>query len=254
MSLCQWFIDRITTAAKKLLSRAHPAPRDWPNLAPPEPIPADAADHAQQFALTWYDRLEAFARRRLRELGIPDHQIGAFDHDFDLRLAAFHPKERTGGGVSPGGRINLNRRRQAHPASNVGKGTMMVHNLTIGHLDPAAIVNERRIAVLHPLELDVVDRLLNELGGIDDTGARTLEKGKVEFRDGYLVCPWRIGGWHNRTAEEFALRLQQETGCVLADREHSRIIEPEQLQGLDGAATAAGRNPGEANHSPHAST
>ena len=61
-----------------------------------------------QFALTWYQRLETFAQKRLRELGIPDHRIGAFDHDFDLRLAAFHPKERTGGGVSPGGRINLN--------------------------------------------------------------------------------------------------------------------------------------------------
>ena len=67
---------------------------------------------------------------------------------------------------------------------------------------------------------------------MDKDGSPTLERGKVEFRDGYLVCPWRIGGWHNRTAEEFALRLQQETGCVLADREHSRIIEPEQLQGL----------------------
>ena len=118
---------------------------------------------------------------------------------------------------------------------------MMLHNLTIGHLDPAAIVSERRIAVLRPLEIDVVHRLLKELGGIDKDGSPTLERVKVEFRDGYLVCPWRIGGWHNRTAEEFALRLQQETGCVLADREHSRIIEPEQLQGLNGAAVAGQR-------------
>ena len=79
---------------------------------------------------------------------------------------------------------------------------MMLHNLTIGHLDPAAIVSEHRIAVLRPLEIDVVDRLLKELGGIDKDGSPTLERGKVEFRDGYLVCPWRIGGWHNRTAEE----------------------------------------------------
>ena len=86
----------------------HPTPRHWPNLAPPEPIPANAADHAEQFALTWYDHLESLIKKRLRELGIPDSQIGAFDHDFDLRLAAFHPKERTGGGISPGARINLN--------------------------------------------------------------------------------------------------------------------------------------------------
>jgi len=130
---------------------------------------------------------------------------------------------------------------------------MMLHNLTIGHLDPAAIVNERRIAVLRPLELTVVNRLLEELGGIDKQGTRTLETGKVEFRDGYLVCPWRIGGWHNRTAEEFALRLRQQTECVLADREHSRIIEPEQLQGLNGAAMSDERDAAEVNHSPRAS-
>jgi len=100
--------DRIKAAVKRLTSRGHPAPRHWPNLAPREPIPPNAADHAEQFALTWYDRLESLTRKRLRELGIPDHQIGAFDDDFDLRLAAFHPKERTGGGISPGARINLN--------------------------------------------------------------------------------------------------------------------------------------------------
>jgi len=108
MGVLKRFLDRITIAVRKLMNRAQPTRRHRPNLAPPEPIPPDAADHAEQFALTWYDRLEAFTQKRLRELGIPGHQIGAFDHDFDLRLAAFHPKERTGGGVSPGGRINHN--------------------------------------------------------------------------------------------------------------------------------------------------
>ena len=82
--------------------------RPHPNLQPAQPVPPDGADHAEQFALNWYDRLESFSRRRLRELGIPDDQIGAHDDDFDLRLAAFYPKERTGGGISPGARINLN--------------------------------------------------------------------------------------------------------------------------------------------------
>ena len=116
---------------------------------------------------------------------------------------------------------------------------MMLHNLTIGHLDPGAVISNRRIEVLRPLEFDVVGRLLKEVGAIEVDGVATLERGTVEFRDGYLVCPWRIGGWCNRTAEEFALRLQQETGCVLADREHSRIIEPEQLLGLNAAAMTA---------------
>ena len=62
----------------------------------------------------------------------------------------------------------------------------MLHNLTIGHFDPAAIVNERRIAVHRPLEMDAVDRLLKELGGIDSDGRWTLERGTVEFREGYI--------------------------------------------------------------------
>jgi hypothetical protein len=44
----------------------------------------------------------------MRELGIPEHRIGAYDIDYDFRHAAFHPKERTGGSNSPGARINLN--------------------------------------------------------------------------------------------------------------------------------------------------
>jgi len=60
----------------------------------------------------------------------------------------------------------------------------------------------------------------------------------VEIRDGTVACRWWVGGHCNRIAEEFALRLQKETGCVLADREHCRTIEPEQLQGVNGRAIA----------------
>jgi hypothetical protein len=116
---------------------------------------------------------------------------------------------------------------------------MMLHNLTIGHLDPALIVSDRRVAVLRPLEMDAVHRLLEQLGVSHSNGRTMLETGRFEFHDGYLVCPWRVGGWCNRTAEEFAIRLQQETGCILADREHSRIIEPGQLEGLSDAAVSA---------------
>jgi hypothetical protein len=71
-------------------------------LAKPEPIPADSAEHAIQFAQDWYDRLELQARRRMRELGIAEHRIGAYDIDYDFRHAALHPKERTGGSNFPG--------------------------------------------------------------------------------------------------------------------------------------------------------
>jgi len=79
-----------------------------PTLAPPEHIPADPVEHAEDFALRYYEPLERYSRRRMRELGIPDNRIGAYDIDFDFRHAAFFPKERTGGENSTGARINLN--------------------------------------------------------------------------------------------------------------------------------------------------
>ena len=96
-----------------------------------------------------------------------------------------------------------------------------------------------RIAVLRPLEMDAVHRLLKELAALTRMESRRWRGAKSNSMMGIIVCPWRIGGWHNRTAEEFALRLQQATGCVLADREHSRMIQPEQLEGLDGAVAVA---------------
>jgi hypothetical protein len=114
----------------------------------------------------------------------------------------------------------------------------MIHILTMGHLDPAA-VSRRQAVVMRPLDMDIVNRLLRELGGTDEQGRPTLDGVPVEIRDGTVACRWLIGGYCNQVAEEFALRLQKETGCVLADREHSRVIEPEQLQGLSGQPIAA---------------
>ena len=113
----------------------------------------------------------------------------------------------------------------------------MIHDLTIGHLDPAGIP-ERRRTVLKPLEMDVVNRLLKELGGTDTEGNPTLGGARVRFEDGYVVVPW-LGGWTNRISEEFALRMRRETGCLIADLGHRCVIEPEQLQGLDGATVEA---------------
>jgi hypothetical protein len=79
-----------------------------PDPAPPEQIPADPAEHAEDFALRYYEPLEAYSRRRMRELGISNDRTGAYDIDFDFRHAAFFPKERTGGENSPGARININ--------------------------------------------------------------------------------------------------------------------------------------------------
>jgi hypothetical protein len=108
--------NRIAAAARRWAAQLHPRPAEAsiPPLQPvrllakAEPIPADPAEHAVQFAEDWYDRLEFHSRRRMRGLGIPEHRTGAYDIDYDFRHAAFHPKERTGGSNSPGARINLN--------------------------------------------------------------------------------------------------------------------------------------------------
>ena len=118
----------------------------------------------------------------------------------------------------------------------------MIHRLTLGHLDPAAVERDGSAVVLKFLDMSVVHRLLVELAVVDAHGRWTLDDDEVRFHDGYVVVPWK-GGWCNRAAEEFALRLQRQTGCLIADREHGRVIEPEQLQGLSGAAMAAPVDP-----------
>lgn len=113
----------------------------------------------------------------------------------------------------------------------------MLHNLTMGHLDPEAAC-EGMAVPLRPLKKRVVNRLLWELGELDEQGRPTLDGEPVNFQDGYLVCRW-LGGRTNLVAEEFAIRLHKETGCLLVDREHRRLIDPAQLQGLSQKANLA---------------
>jgi hypothetical protein len=108
----------------------------------------------------------------------------------------------------------------------------MIHDLTIGHLDPAGVALRRR-TVIKPLEMDVVNRILHELGGTDAEGNPTLDGAKVRFEEGTVVVPW-LGGWTNRISEEFAIRMKRETGCLIADLGHRHVIEPEQLEGRSG--------------------
>ncbi len=92
----------------------------------------------------------------------------------------------------------------------------MIHRLTVGHLDRDAISREGRTVVIKPLDLEVVRRLLSDLGECNPDGRWTLDGDDVSVRDGYVSVPWQ-GGWRNRVAEEFALRLNEQTGCVIAD-------------------------------------
>ena len=108
----------------------------------------------------------------------------------------------------------------------------MLHRLTIGHLDPAA-VQRRQTVPMKALDMDVVQRLLVELGEKDAEGNVTLGGCKVSFENAAVSCLWK-GVRTNRVAEEFALRLQKETGCVIADVGGYRVIDSGELVGLNG--------------------
>jgi hypothetical protein len=70
-------------------------------------VPADPADHAEDFACRYAEPLDWRAGIQMEELGIPKDRIGSNDHDHGLVGAAFNPCERDGGGVSHVGQINL---------------------------------------------------------------------------------------------------------------------------------------------------
>jgi hypothetical protein len=107
------WISRLTAAAKELAARLRPVPGPAlvgtpPSALGPLAIPADPVEHAKDFAVRYYELLEAIARKRMREVGVPEDRIGMLDADFNFRLAAFHPHQTDGGGVHPPtGRINL---------------------------------------------------------------------------------------------------------------------------------------------------
>jgi hypothetical protein len=59
--------------------------------------PADPGLHASQVAQDWEDVGERYVRRRMKELGIPENQIGQPDYDGDGHWRAFDPNGRKGG-------------------------------------------------------------------------------------------------------------------------------------------------------------
>jgi hypothetical protein len=87
----------------------------------------------------------------------------------------------------------------------------MIHDLTIGHLDPAAIRDRQAIAV-KPLDSTVVARS-GRLPRPQGRGAGRLPRRPLA----------RPGG--RRKGEAFATRLHAETDCLVPDRRNGRIAE-----------------------------
>ncbi len=63
----------------------------------PDKPPSHPADHAEEFAHTWVDRLENHVEGRMHALDIPEEQIGSSDHERGIAWRTFFPDERDGG-------------------------------------------------------------------------------------------------------------------------------------------------------------
>jgi hypothetical protein len=72
----------------------------------PEKPPADPADHSQDFAHRWADRLEEYCSVRMQELGLPDDMIGSAPLSRPGGWRAFDPAEGTGGSIERGIVVN----------------------------------------------------------------------------------------------------------------------------------------------------
>jgi hypothetical protein len=110
----QQIIGRIAAAAKGLAvkQRSRRAREPTPAMIgmPPseryDAILAHPAEHAAQSAHEWADVAEAYIQQRMRQLAIPERQIGVRRRELNYRRAAFVPGERDGGGITPDG-INV---------------------------------------------------------------------------------------------------------------------------------------------------
>src|SRR6266550_6607585 len=68
--------------------------------------PPDPADHAEDFARRWADRLDQYCALRMQELGIPEDKLGADDLRKNMKWCAFDPEGRSGGNITGGVTLN----------------------------------------------------------------------------------------------------------------------------------------------------
>ena len=68
----------------------------------PDSPPSDTADHAEDFAHRWADKLEEYCAVRMQSLGLPNDKIGEPDFEGDGRWMVFNLYGRKGGGTVTG--------------------------------------------------------------------------------------------------------------------------------------------------------
>jgi hypothetical protein len=105
-------LTRLVDAARGLLRREEPPAEPPPSMIglPPSARgltgrPADISEHASQVASEWEDVAESYVQKRMRELGIPESQIGAPDYNRGGERRAFLPDEMVGGTNGTGRRL-----------------------------------------------------------------------------------------------------------------------------------------------------
>lgn len=145
-------------------------------------VPADPAEHARRVAREWQDVAESFARRRMKELGLPPEQIGSSDHKRGGGRHAFFPEEMDGGGVAPGGRISIDSgvlNPDLHLVTDWRKATLR-HRITatIAHEYEEAISGSHESAVERAPETEL------PVGGHVRKLLRAIRLSEQEFRGG----------------------------------------------------------------------
>jgi hypothetical protein len=103
--------SRLGEAAKGLASKFRPK-TETPGMIGSPPWargltgrPVNLALHAIELAREWEDVCEAYVQKRMRDLGIPEHQIGAPDYRRGGEKHAFLPDEAIGGSNGTGRRL-----------------------------------------------------------------------------------------------------------------------------------------------------
>ena len=150
-------------------------------------VPVDPADHAEDFAHRCAEPLDWLAAIRMEELGIPSERIGSSDHRHGLAGRAFNPQERDGGGLSPGGRINLD-----SGSFNPDQITQP-YGKRAGKLWAKSRLCDRWDALMAPEDAEW------RMGGDPDAAVRVAPETELPISDRarpILVAMWR--GWRGR--------------------------------------------------------
>jgi hypothetical protein len=104
--------------------------------------PKDIAEHASQVAWEWEDVGESYVQKRMRELGIPEDQIGAPDYDRSGVKHAFLPGESVGGSNGIGRRLFVDS-GVLNPELNANEIGVEASKLYSGRIPACAIESTR---------------------------------------------------------------------------------------------------------------